>query len=366
MPRLMAGVAFFTGFPGFIGKRLVARLLRDDPDLRIAALVESNMVDRARSAAGSLDGGDRIEVLEGDIGERSLGLSDADLDRLESETTVAFHLAAIYNLAVPLEIAQRVNVDGTGNVLEFCVGCKQLSRLNYVSTAYVAGERHGTVYEHELVMGQGFKNHYESTKFQAEVWVRELRERVPTTIYRPAIVVGDSRTGETQKFDGPYYMLRAIAVSVARHTPIPQFGASGAPFNVVPVDFVVDALASVSAEPAAEGETLHLVDPDPVSARDLLTLLAREYAGKEPGYKVPPRLVESSLRFKTVRDMFHGAPQESIRYLNHEVRFDTRRADDLLARAGLRCPRFEEYVGPMVSFFREHEDDESFEPAAVG
>jgi thioester reductase-like protein len=362
----MAGVAFFTGFPGFIGKRLVARLLADDAELRVAALVEPSMVDRARSAAAEVEGGDRIEVLEGDIGERGLGLSAADLDRLKSETTVAFHLAAIYNLAVPLQIAQRVNVDGTGNVLEFCQACKQLSRLNYVSTAYVAGERHGTVYEHELIMGQGFKNHYESTKFQAEVWVREALRRVPTTIYRPAIVVGDSKTGETQKFDGPYYMLRTIAVSVARKTPIPQFGASGVPFNVVPVDFVVDALASVSAEASAEGETLHLVDPDPVTARELLTLLSKEYADKEPGYKVPPRLVESSLRFKAVRAMFSGAPQESIRYLNHEVHFDTRRADDLLARAGLRCPRFEEYVGPVVKFFREHEGDEAFVPAAVG
>src|SRR3954466_10601269 len=98
----MAGLAFFTGFPGFIGKRLVARLLADDPELRVAALVEPSMVERARAGATGLDGGDRIEVLEGDIGDRSLGLSDADLDRLKSETTVAFHLAAIYNLAVPL------------------------------------------------------------------------------------------------------------------------------------------------------------------------------------------------------------------------------------------------------------------------
>jgi hypothetical protein len=94
-------------------------------------------------------------------------------------------------------------------------------------------------------------------------------------------------------------------------------------------------------------------------------MLSKEYAGKEPSYKLPPRLIESSLRFKTVRDMFSGAPQESIRYLNHEVRFDTRRADELLARAGLRCPRFEEYVGPIVRFFREHETDGDLIPAAV-
>jgi thioester reductase-like protein len=358
----MAGLAFFTGFPGFIGKRLVARLLADDPKLRVAALVESNMVERARTAAGEIEGGDRIEVLEGDIGERGLGLGKEDLERLKADTTVAYHLAAIYNLAVPLTVAQRVNVEGTGNVLELCAACEKLERLNYVSTAYVAGERHGVVYEHELSLGQSFKNHYESTKFQAELWVHEMMDRVPTTVYRPAIVVGDSRTGETQKFDGPYYMLRTIAVAAQRHTPIPQFGASGAPFNVVPVDFVVDALAAVAAEPAAAGETLHLVDPDPISARELLTLLSREYAGKEPGYRLPPRLVESSLRLKAVRELFSGAPQESIRYLNHEVRFDTRRADDLLGRAGLRCPRFEEYVGPMVRFFRERESDADLVP----
>jgi thioester reductase-like protein len=361
----MAGLAFFTGFPGFIGKRLVRKLLENDAELRIAAVVEKNMVDRARKAAADLGAEDRIEVLQGDIGEPGLGLADGDLDRLKQETTVAYHLAAIYNLAVPLKIAQRVNVEGTGNVLDFCAACKQLERLNYVSTAYVAGDRTGVVYEHELVLGQGFKNHYESTKFQAELWVREMFDRVPTTIYRPAIVVGDSKTGETQKFDGPYYMLRTIAVSVARHTPIAQFGDSSAPFNVVPVDFVVEALHAVSSEPTAVGETLHLVDPDPISAKELLTLLSKEYAGKEPKYKLPSKLVENSLRFKPVREMFSGAPQESIVYLNHAVRFDTRRAEDLLARAGLRCPRFEEYVGPIVEFFREHEDDEDLIPAAV-
>src|SRR4051812_50196112 len=120
------------------------------------------MAERARKAAADLPGGDRVEVLVGDIAVRRLGLPDDDWDRLKAETTVAYHLAAIYNLAVPLEIAQRVNVEGTGNVLDFCADCKQLGRLNYVSTAYVAGERHGVVYEHELAFGQDFKNHYES------------------------------------------------------------------------------------------------------------------------------------------------------------------------------------------------------------
>ena len=360
----MAGLVFFTGFPGFIGSLLVARLLSEDPELRVAALVEPRMAGRAREAAGRIEGGDRVEVLEGDIGERDLGLTSEQRERLTAEVTVAYHLAAIYNLAVPADVAQKVNVDGTGNVLDLLADCRRLERHNYVSTAYVAGDRTGHVYEHELVMGQTFKNHYESTKFQAELWVRHSMDRIPTTIYRPAIVVGDSRTGETQKFDGPYYILRTVSRATRMKSPIPQFGKAGAPFNVVPVDFVLDALMAAADEPAAVGETLHLVDPEPVTASELARTLSREYAGREPGYRLPPKAVEVSLRSKTVRNMFHGAPSESIVYLNHPVRFDTRRASDLLARSGLRCPRFDEYVGPMVSFFKEHEDDPAFAPTA--
>src|SRR3954447_1354132 len=355
------GVVFITGFPGFIGRRLVAKLL-DQGDERILALVEPRFAEQARAVAAELDG-DRVEILPGDIGDRRLGLDDETYERLTKQVTSVHHLAAIYDLAVPLEVAQRVNVDGTGNVLDLCARCDKFERLNYVSTAYVAGDRSGVVYEHELIFGQGFKNHYESTKFQAEVWVREWMDKVPTTVYRPAIVVGDSQTGETQKFDGPYYMLRTIARTMRMGGRIPQFGASGAPFNVVPVDFVVSALCAAAADPATVGETLHLVDPEPITALDLMKTLSREYAGKEPSYKLPSKAVELSLRTKTVRKAFSGAPPESIVYLTHPVRFDTRRASELLARHGLHCPRFEEYVGPIVKYFREHEDDEAFVPA---
>src|ERR687896_2640040 len=198
------GHVLLTGYPGFIGRRLADRLV--DGGARVTALVERRMAAAAREASGG-----RVEVVEGDIAQRRLGLDGAEWDRLTAEVGHVFHLAAVYDLSVPLELAQRVNVDGTGNVLELCHACERLERLNYVSTAYVAGVRRGVVYEHELTLGQGFKNHYESTKFQAEVWVRSAMDEIPTTIYRPAIVVGDSRTGETQKFDGPYYLLRSIS-----------------------------------------------------------------------------------------------------------------------------------------------------------
>ena len=169
--------------------------------MRLTVLVEKRMQPAAAELAEPW--GDRLEVVVGDIGERRLGLGDADWDRLTGSVDTVFHLAAIYDLAVPLALAQRVNVDGTGNVIDFCRAASGLRRHVYVSTAYVAGRRRGTVYEHELVLGQDFKNHYESTKFQAEVWVRESMADVPTTILRPAIVVGDSQDGGDREVRRP-------------------------------------------------------------------------------------------------------------------------------------------------------------------
>jgi thioester reductase-like protein len=354
-----------TGFPGFIGRRLIAALLEADPGAHVTALVEPRMLDPARTVAESI-GAERIELLTGDITDRRLGLEPADYERIAAETRRVFHLAAIYDLAVPLEIAQRVNVDGTGNVLDLCRAAERLDRLAYVSTAYVAGRRTGVVYEHELVMGQAFKNHYESTKFQAEVWVRELLDVVPTTILRPAIVVGDSRTGETEKFDGPYYILRALERAHRLGRPMPQFGRSSAAFNVVPVDYVVAAMIAAAGDPATLGETLHLVDPDPLSAHDLVELLSGLYTGAGTRGRVPAGLVERSLRIRRVREAFEGIPAESIAYLNHPVVYDARRTVDLLAPHGLVPPRFSEYAQAMVDFFRAHEADPALRPRASG
>ncbi len=350
-----------TGFPGFIGRRLVAALLEASPKADVVALVEPRMLETATAVADSIDP-KRIELVAGDITDRRLGLDGDDYKRLAKRVRRVFHLAAIYDLAVPLEVAQRVNVDGTGNVLEFCRAARNLERLAYVSTAYVAGKRTGIVYEHELVMGQDFKNHYESTKFQAEVWVREELDHVPTTILRPAIVVGDSRTGETEKFDGPYYVLRALSRSARMRQPMPQFGRSSAAFNVVPVDYVVAAMVAAAGDQATLGETLHLVDPDPLSAHDLVETLSRLYLGRATRGRVPAGLVERSLRIKRVRKMFEDIPSQSIAYLNHPVVYDARATVDLLAKHDLIPPRFPDYAEAIVGFYREHEAEPALRP----
>ena len=230
----------------------------------------------------------------------------------------------------------------------------------------MAGLRTGIVYEHELVMGQAFKNHYESTKFQAEVWVHELLDQVPSTILRPAIVVGDSLTGETEKFDGPYYILRALSRAQRMGRPMPQFGRSEAAFNVVPVDYVVAAMMAAGDDPATLGQTLHLVDPDPLTAHDVVDLLSRAYTGRAPRGRVPAGLVERSLRVQKVRELFEGIPSESIAYLNHPVVYDARQTVDLLAPHGLVPPKFGEYAPAMVDFFRAHEDEPALRPKPPG
>jgi thioester reductase-like protein len=351
MPRTY----LLTGFPGFLAGRLVPRLLADDDEARIVALVEPRMVERARALAP-----DGVDVQPGDITDPTLGLDARTYDRLASEVVRVFHLAAVYDLAVGAELAERVNVAGTQHVVDFCRRAANLERHHYISTAYVAGTRSGLVLEDDLAEGQGFKNFYESTKFAAEVIVRASMDAIPTTIYRPAIVVGDSRTGETQKFDGPYYLLRTYA---AAKGPLLQIGRGDAPFNVVPVDFVVDAISAGASDAEAVGHTLHLVDPEPVSSHELARLLAVEYAGREPSLPLPAGVVDRSLKYRRIRKLFGGPPRESIRYLNHPVSFDTAQAGEVLGRNGLRCPRFPEYVGNMVAFFKAHEDDPAYRPA---
>ncbi|MBF6621648.1 MAG: SDR family oxidoreductase [Patulibacter sp.] len=353
----------FTGFPGFIGARLIPLLLDHDPGATIVALVEPRMVERAHASAAALGCGDRLRIQAGDITKPRLGLDQSTYDRLAADTVAVHHLAAIYDLAVPLELAERVNVEGTQHVLDFCRACPRLERHNYVSTSYVAGLRSGTVRESDLAAGQSFKNHYESTKFAAEVLVRNTMDEIPTTVYRPGIVVGDSKTGVTQKFDGPYYLLRTLAAAARRHSPIIRPGQMAAPFNVVPIDFIIDAIATGAQHEEFAGETLHLVDPNPITAAAFYDLLCQEYAGRPPRLKLPWSVADQSLRLRPVRALLGGTPRESLVYLNHQVRYDASRATELLGRHGIRCPPVAAYVAPMVKFFREHEDDPAFKPA---
>ena len=186
--------------------------------------------DLAREDLPGLDG--RCELLTGDISRTLLGLEPERYAELARTLAQVWHLAAIYDLAVPPDLAHRVNVVGTTNVLDLCEQCTGLQFMGYVSTCYVSGRRRGVILESELDCGQTFKNHYESTKFWAELEVQR-RTKVPSIIFRPGIVVGDSRTGITDKYDGPYFVLRLLQ-HLPAFLPVPNVGRGDAVVNIIP------------------------------------------------------------------------------------------------------------------------------------
>ena len=240
---------FFLGFPGFITTRIVRNLAEDDPSQLFVLLVHPSQIDKARNTVTAIaeatgSPADRFRIIEGDITRPNLGLSPSEQTELAEQITKVFHFAAIYDLAVGEDIAELINVRGTENVVNWVGRLPNLERFIYCSTAYVSGRRQGTVLESELIDINGFKNHYESTKFKAELVVQRAWDAIPTTIVRPGVVMGDSRTGETDKFDGPYFVMRFL--DRFSKIPIPNLGRGDVLFNVVPVDFVVDAICDLA------------------------------------------------------------------------------------------------------------------------
>lgn len=342
-----------TGFPGFIAERLLPRLVELVPDPSFACLVQERFLDLARQRIRAIEdrhryARGRITTVVGDITLDRLGLDAAAARRLQDQLTGAWHLAAVYDLAVSRETGHRVNVEGTRRVLELLSGARRLDRLHYISTAYVSGAATGVFRETDLDVGQAFKNHYEETKFLAEAEV--ARSGVPATIYRPAIVVGDSKTGETAKFDGPYFTLAAID-----KTPSPgvffRIGSGRNPANIVPVDFVVEAMARLSISAGSGGRTYHLTDPAPLSTAEVARLFARALGKRFVFVPVPMGVARALLSPGPVRRYF-GMPLETLDYFDHPCVYDTAQATADLGLLGIACPRFPEYVDRLVAFYR--------------
>jgi thioester reductase-like protein len=347
----------FTGFPGFIGVRLLPRVLELKPGARAVCLVQEKFRDTAVDAVAQMESRHphvrgRIAIIPGDITVQGLGLPAKSARDLRRSLTEAYHLAAVYDLAVRRDVGRLVNVEGTRNVLEFLDRAPRFHRLHYVSTAYVSGTARGTFRETDLDVGQGFKNHYEETKFQAEVEV--VRSKVPRTIYRPGIVVGDSTTGETGKFDGPYFVLR-----VMERLPSPglfvRIGLGFGTVNIVPVDFVIEALASLSAVPESAGKTYHLCDPEPHTPGELVELFARAIGKRFAQVPVPLAVARAFFAPKPVQRFF-GMPVQALDYFDDPVRHDTTVASEDLGELGIACPRLDDYVERLVEFYRAHRD----------
>ena len=333
---------FFTGYPGFLGAQLLPRLLARSPEMRARCLVQPKFAEIARKQAG---GDSRIEIVEGDI--------TAPLTVRSDDVVEIYHLAAIYDLMVRRDVGMRVNVDGTGNVLDFASRCASLRRFHYVSTCYVSGRYRGTFLESDLEKGQTFNNYYEETKYLAEVEVRKrMAGGLPATIYRPSVVAGDSRTGETQKFDGPYFVMRWLLrqprVAVLPVLLHPQRYR----FNVVPRDFIIAAIERLSAMPQSVGKVYQLADPDPMTVDETIDAIARATNRRVLRFPLTRVVAKAMLDYVPGVYRLMRIPSAAVDYFVHPTLYDTTNARNDLG--SLPIPRFRDYLPQLVEFVRAH------------
>ena len=346
---------FVTGFPGFIAERLVKRLAK--LNARFILLVQPAFLERAnadiaRIGADTGLGVEGLSIVEGDITEPNLGMSAANLDRAKQETTTLFHLAAIYDLAVPRDVAMRVNVDGTRNVNQFARTLSHLRRYHYISTCYVAGKREGIIMESELLHNAGFRNHYEETKYLAELEVESLKSELPITIHRPAVVCGDSLSGETAKYDGIYYLIHYLRKWPGALTLL-NIGNRDVRLNLVPVDFVIDAMVALARDDRATGATVQLADPAPLSTQQLFNEISKAVGGRDSLATIPAGIVYPVLMLPGAPKLT-GLPHSAVPYFFLEQTYDTTRGRELLDRHEIRCPRFPDYAEALVNFVVEY------------
>ncbi len=346
---------FITGFPGFIASRLLKRLAAQGA--RLILLVQPALVDKARSeiielarAVGSST--QQFSIVEGDISQPNLALAAEDLAMTRASATRVFHLAAFYDLAVSRDLAQRINVEGTRNVNAFVRGLPHLRHYHHVSTCYVAGKREGRIFETELRHDAGFRNFYEESKYLAELEVEALKSELPVTIHRPAVVCGDSKTGETAKYDGVYYLIRYL-LQWPSGLSLLNIGNHEVSLNLVPIDFVVDAMAALAFDDAAIGKTVQLADPMPLTTNQLFNAIAKSIGNRRSKITVAPSWVEFFLMLPP-SPRITGLPHHGVPYFFVKQTYDSSQAQQLLGRHNIHCPQFTSYVDVIVDYAAKH------------
>ena len=348
-----------TGGTGFLGRHLVTRLLARPGTDAVHVLVRRESLGRFERLAQHRDG--RVTPLVGDLTAPDLGLTDDDVAMLGTVDHV-LHCAAIYDITAPEERQREANVDGTRAVI--ALARRLDATLHHVSSIAVAGSYRGEFTEDDVDVGQELPTPYHRTKFEAELLVRAtpgLRFRV----YRPAVVVGDSRTGEMDKIDGPYYLFPILSALAAlpRFTPmlLPATGRT----NIVPVDFVVDAVVTLMHADGRDGQTFHLTAPTTIGLRGIYRGVASA-AGLPPLVGSLPRATAAPLlgvtgRAKVLRNMAAtqlGVPGEVLDVVELAPTFTRERTDEALRGTGIVVPEFASYAPRLWRYWAEHLDPE--------
>ena len=364
---------FITGATGFIGRRLVAKLLEraGSSIFFLAREAERERLDDLYEFWGCDDS--RVKPVFGDLTEDLLGVSAVDRKKLAKKTTHFFHLAAIYDLSADAESQLRVNVEGTRNTVRFAeaIGAKHFHLFSSIASA---GMFEGLFREDMFEEAEGLDHPYFRTKHDSEGIVR--REcKIPWRIYRPAIVVGDSRTGEMDKIDGPYYFFKLIQ-KMRKMLPswMPTIGIEGGRINVVPVDFVVNAVDHIAHLKGEDGKCFHLVDPLPMRVGDLLNTFARAAHAPEMTMRInaalfsfiPRHMRKALLALTPVRRIRHavmkdlGLPDDMFQFVNYPTRFDCRETTRALKGTGIAVPPLDSYAWRLWDYWERHLDPDLF------
>jgi len=363
---------FVTGATGFIGRHLVSNLLKRKGTVYV--LVRKSSQAKLRDI-GERMGWDmaRVQPVVGDLAKPRLGVSPAQLKALSGKVKHFFHLAAIYDLAASAEAQIGPNVDGTRHAIE-CAEAIGAKTFHHTSSIAVAGLYSGVFREDMFAEAEKLDHPYFRTKHEAEKVVREHCS-IPFRIYRPSMVIGHSKTGEIDKIDGPYYFFTLIKKLRSLLPPwMPTIGIEGGRMNMVPVDYVADAMDYIAHKPGLDGGCFHLTDPAPRRIGEVLNLFAR--AGHAPQMSMrldarmfsfipaPVRMALGSLapvkRFTgmVLKDL--GIPSSVLGLINYPTRFDCRETERALKGSGIRVPDLETYAWRLWDHWERHLDPELF------
>ncbi|WP_354525424.1 SDR family oxidoreductase [Mycolicibacterium sp. 624] len=346
-----------TGGTGFIGRRVVSRILSRSEDAQVWVLVRRESLERFERLAQSW--GERVKPLVGDLTADGLGLNDEALGELGAVDHVV-HCAAIYDITADDATQRAANVDGTRAVIDLAVRLD--ATLHHVSSIAVAGTFPGEYTEEDFDVAQDLPTPYHQTKFEAESLVRSA-PRLRYRVYRPAVVVGDSRTGEMDKIDGPYYFFPILArlAKLPSLTPIvlPDTGRT----NIVPVDYVADALVELMHAAGRDGQTFHLTAPKTTGLRGIYRGIAKEAGlpplrGSLPSATATPFLKVGG-RVKIVRNMVAtqlGIPGEILDVVDLAPTFTADNTTEALRGTGIEVPQFSTYAPRLWRYWAQHLD----------